>query len=290
MRTTISMAALGGAVALAVGVTAPSAQALEPTLSFGTSFGGTSVNHFTTVPSGALFDGDIITLQPGINAGVIGVLADATPLDNTCATGKFVFHAKTGAVDEVPVGTSCGLPFPYLVAAPRPAGDYAEVCGVVDVSAPGTDPANAQRTETCFRFPNDQGDTGDGAKTNAPPLLPPFNFNVNVLGFDFKHTNQFPAGVTYDGAVWALNPEWRVFTLGWLADMAPFIDANCAEGSVVFETKTGEQEVYPLANMCSNGYIYGFLSERPAKDYQSVCLSSATVGDRGERACFRFIN
>ncbi|MFC9998679.1 hypothetical protein [Nocardia sp. NPDC127526] len=132
--------------------------------------------------------------------------------------------------------------------------------------------------------------TPEPAKTAAPPLLPPFNFTVNVLGFDFKHTNQFPAGVTFDGAVWAVNPEWQVFLLGWLADMAPFIDVNCAEGAIVFETKTGEQEVYPLATQCSNGYIYGFLSRRPAKDYRMVCLSSATVGDRGQRACFRFIN
>lgn len=128
------------------------------------------------------------------------------------------------------------------------------------------------------------------AKTTAPPLLPPFNFNANILGFDFKHTNQFPAGVTFDGAVWALNPEWQIFTLGWLADMAPFIDVNCAEGSIVFETKTGEQESHPLAAQCSNGYIFGFLSRLPAKDYRMVCLSSATIGDRGSRACFRFIN
>lgn len=138
--------------------------------------------------------------------------------------------------------------------------------------------------------PNPSAAVVETPKTNAPPLLPPFNFNANILGFDFKHTNQFPAGVTFDGAVWALNPDWNVFLLGWLADMAPFIDVNCAEGSIVFETKTGEQEVHPLATQCSNGYIFGFLSQRPAKDYKSICLSSATVGDRGSRACFRFIN
>ncbi|MFF2555966.1 hypothetical protein ACFVUS_33495 [Nocardia sp. NPDC058058] len=124
----------------------------------------------------------------------------------------------------------------------------------------------------------------------APVLLPPFNFNANILGFDFKHTNQFPAGVTFDGAVWAVNPDWTIITIGWLADMAPFIDANCASGSIVFETKTGELETHPLASACSNGYIYGLVSNLPAKNYRTVCMSSATIGDRGERACFRFIN
>ncbi|MFX0581198.1 hypothetical protein [Nocardia nepalensis] len=132
--------------------------------------------------------------------------------------------------------------------------------------------------------------TSEAVETNAPPLLAPFNFNANILGFDFKHTNQFPAGVSFDGAVWAVDPEWRIFLLGWLADMAPFIDVNCAKGSIVFETKTGEQEVHPLATQCSSGYIYGFLSKLPAKDYRMVRLSSATIGDRGQRACFRFIN
>lgn len=133
-------------------------------------------------------------------------------------------------------------------------------------------------------------DTPDRPPNTAPPLMPPFNFNANILGFDFKHTNQFPAGVTFDGAVWSLNPDWNILTIGWLADMAPFIDANCAAGSLVFETKTGALELHPLANQCSNGYIYGILSQRPAKDYRMVCMSSATVGDRGQRACFRFIN
>lgn len=260
---------------------APAASALEPTLSFGTSFGGTSVNHFTTAPNGALFDGDIATLNPSIQPGVLGVLADATPFDNTCARGEFVFYPKSGAPETIPVGTSCGLLFPYLVLAPQPAGAYAEVCAVVTVVE--------QRTETCFRFPND-GAADPAGKTAAPPLIPPFDFTLNLLGFDFKHTNQFPAGVTYDGAVWAVNPDWNILTIGWLADMAPFIDNFCAEGSVVFETKTGEQEVHSLVNQCSGGYIYGFLSQRPAKDYRSVCLASATMGDQGQRACFRFIN
>ncbi|MVU77199.1 hypothetical protein GPX89_08055 [Nocardia sp. ET3-3] len=161
MRTSLSrtagsaVAVLGGALAVAA-ATAPPASAVEPTLSFGTSFGGTSINHFTTVPNGALFDADIVTLQPGINAGIVGVLADATPLDDTCATGSFVFHPKNGAPEVVPVGVSCGLPFPFLVAAARPAGDYAEVCGVVDVApARPAGAAAVQHTETCFRFPND---------------------------------------------------------------------------------------------------------------------------------------
>ncbi|MEV6275221.1 hypothetical protein [Nocardia sp. NPDC051832] len=283
MRKSIlaALLALGTLVAAAT-TGAGGANALEPTLSFGTSFGGTSVNHFTTVPSGALFDGDIVTLTPGINAGIIGILADATPLDNTCATGTFVFETKAGAKENVPVGTSCGLPFPYLAIAAKRSGDYAEVCAVVEVAArqPG---APVQRTENCFRFPND-------ATVAAPPLIPPFNFNAQILGFDFKHTNQFPAGVTFDGATWAVNPEWNILTIGWLADMAPFIDAHCAEGSVVFETKSGEQEVHPLSRACSNGYLYGLLSAKPAKEYRAVCMSSATVGDGGQRACFRFIN
>ncbi|GAB4586209.1 hypothetical protein [Nocardia sp. IFM 10818] len=159
------------------------------------------------------------------------------------------------------------------------------LCGVALAMAAALPAAGADPVE-----PSPPAVSPEPAKTTAPPLLPPFNFNVNILGFDFKHTNQFPAGVTYDGAVWALNPDWQVFLLGWLADMAPFIDVHCAEGSIVFETKTGEQEVHPLATQCSGGYIYGFLSKRPAKDYRMVCLSSATVGDRGQRACFRFIN
>ncbi|MVU77198.1 hypothetical protein GPX89_08050 [Nocardia sp. ET3-3] len=123
----------------------------------------------------------------------------------------------------------------------------------------------------------------------APVLLPPFNFNANILGFDFKHTNQFPAGVTFDGAVWAVNPDWQILTIGWLADLAPF-DTSCAAGSLVLQTKSGQIEQHPLSQACSNGYLYGLLSDHPAKDYSMVCMSSATVGDRGERACFRFMN
>ncbi|MFB7722508.1 hypothetical protein [Nocardia sp. NPDC056100] len=145
-------AVLGGALAALSAVTP--ANAVEPTLSFGTSFGGTSINHFTTVPNGALFDADIITLQPGINAGIVGLLADATPLDTACATGTFVLHPKTGTPEEIPVGTSCGIPFPFLVAASRAAGDYAEICAIVEVTQ-RTGATSAQRTETCFRFPND---------------------------------------------------------------------------------------------------------------------------------------
>ncbi|WP_067533565.1 hypothetical protein [Nocardia crassostreae] len=269
-----------GALALAMVRSAP-ADAVEPTLSWGTSVGGTSLNHFTTAPDGALFDGDVVTLIPGVRPAILGVLADARPFDNTCAVANFVFYPKSGAPETVPVGTSCGTPMTYLVTAANPAGEYAEMCGVVTVAE--------QRTETCFRLPNDTGDA-TVAKTDAPSLLPPFNFTVNILGFDFKHTNQFPAGVTFDGAVWSLHPEWRVLTIGWLADMAPFIDANCAEGALVFETKTGAQEVHPLATQCSNGYIFGVLTDLPAKEYSRVCMSSATVGDRGQRACFRFIN
>ncbi|MGW4846823.1 hypothetical protein [Nocardia brasiliensis] len=128
------------------------------------------------------------------------------------------------------------------------------------------------------------------AKTALPYLLPPFNFNANILGFDFKHTNQFPAGVSFDGAVWAVNPEWPALTIGWLADIAPFFANNCAEGALVFETKSGVQEVHPLVDQCAGGYIFGVLTDLPAKEYRMVCMSSATVGDRGQRACFRFIN
>ncbi|MGV9413085.1 hypothetical protein ACWDOP_24535 [Nocardia sp. NPDC003693] len=285
MRNSLLVPAIAlGVFAAAATSAVPSATALEPTLSFGSSLGGTSLNHFTTVPSGALFDGDIVTLAPSVNAGIIGVLADATPFDGFCATGTFVFEAKSGAKEEVLVGTSCGSPLPYLAVAVRAAGDYAEVCAVVEIAAqPGNGNDPVQRTENCFRFPND-------ATTAAPPLLPPFNFNAQILGFDFKHTNQFPAGVIYDGATWAVNPEWNILTIGWLADLAPFLNGDCAEAAVVFETKGGEQEVHSLARACSNGYLYGILSQRPAKEYRMVCMSSGTVGDGGQRACFRFIN
>ncbi|MFB8281357.1 hypothetical protein [Nocardia colli] len=128
------------------------------------------------------------------------------------------------------------------------------------------------------------------AETALPPLLPPFNFNANILGFDFKHTNQFPAGVSFDGAVWAVDPEWPALTIGWLADIAPFFANNCAQGALVFETKSGVQETHPLIDQCAGGYIFGVLTDRPAKEYRMVCMSSSTVGDRGQRACFRFIN
>ncbi|MGX1778814.1 hypothetical protein ACWIGW_42380 [Nocardia brasiliensis] len=136
----------------------------------------------------------------------------------------------------------------------------------------------------------DSGAPTPPEKTTLPYLLPPFNFNANILGFDFKHTNQFPAGVSFDGAVWAVNPEWPALTIGWLVDIAPFFANNCAEGSLVFETKAGVQEVHPLVNQCAGGYIFGVLTDLPAKEYRMVCMSSATVGDRGQRACFRFIN
>ncbi|MFC9998680.1 hypothetical protein [Nocardia sp. NPDC127526] len=149
MRKSIPAAvtACGGILAVAATLGAPEAAAVEPTLSWGTSFGGTSINHFTTVPSGAVFDGDIATLNPAIQPGVLGLLADATPFDNTCATAQLVFYPKSGAPETIPVGTACGAPFPYLIVARRPAGEYAEMCGVVTVVE--------QRTETCFRFPND---------------------------------------------------------------------------------------------------------------------------------------
>lgn len=159
-----AISAIGGTLAAAT-IGASNAAAAEPTISWGTSFGGTSINHFTTAPNGALFDGDIITVQPGINAGIVGLLADATPGDRTCATGRFVLYPKTGAPEVLPVGTSCGIPFPYLVVAARPAGDYAEVCGEVDVADPSaaagiSDPSpiretTTQHTETCFRLPNE---------------------------------------------------------------------------------------------------------------------------------------
>ncbi|MGX1778815.1 hypothetical protein ACWIGW_42385 [Nocardia brasiliensis] len=147
MKTHLIIPVLAAGTAALTAVGAPTAAAVEPTLSWGTSFGGTSINHFTTVPNGALFDGDIATLNPMIQPGVLGVLADATPYDQVCTTAELVFQPKSGSPETIPVGTSCGAPIPYLLVATRPAGDYAEVCGVVTVAA--------QRTETCFRFPND---------------------------------------------------------------------------------------------------------------------------------------
>ncbi|MFI9503964.1 hypothetical protein [Nocardia sp. NPDC052566] len=139
--------ALGGSFAATTCAATP-AHAVEPVLSWATSFGGTSLTHFTAVPAGALFDGDIVTVQPALQPGVIGVLGDAIPFDNTCATARFLFYPKDGGAPEiVPVGTACGAPSIYFVTARRQAGDYAEVCGEVDVAP--------HKTTTCFRFPND---------------------------------------------------------------------------------------------------------------------------------------
>ncbi|WP_405134822.1 hypothetical protein [Nocardia sp. NBC_01388] len=148
MRNKIAagLVAAGGALAVTATLAAPQASAVEPTLSFGTNFGGTGINHFTTVPAGALFDADIATLTPAVPPGVLGVLA--TTAGGHCVSGRFAFYPKDGSVPEiVPVGQTCGLPIIYAVTASRPAGAYAEVCGEVT-----TDP---YRTRTCLRFPND---------------------------------------------------------------------------------------------------------------------------------------
>ncbi|MFI1912902.1 hypothetical protein [Nocardia sp. NPDC020380] len=143
-RITAGLAVAGGTLAVTLG--APQAHAMEATLSWGTSFGGTSINHFTTVPAGALFDGDIATLTPAIQPGILGVLS--TTAGGHCVSGRYVFYPKDGSTPElVPIGQTCGLPIVYAVTASRPAGDYAEVCGEVT-----TDP---YLTRTCLRFPND---------------------------------------------------------------------------------------------------------------------------------------
>jgi hypothetical protein len=142
------LAATGGALAVAATVGAPQAAAVEPTLSWGASFGGTSINHFTTVPAGALLDGDIATLTPAVPPGILGVLADTNLSGGNCVSARYAFYLKDGSAPEiVPVGSSCGLPVVYRVTASRPAGAYAEVCGEIGTaSAP---------SRTCLRFPND---------------------------------------------------------------------------------------------------------------------------------------
>ncbi|GAB2448449.1 hypothetical protein [Nocardia tengchongensis] len=145
-KITAGLAATGGALAVTAALGAPHAGAVEPTLSWGVSVGGTSLNHFTAVPAGALFDGDIGTLTPAVAPGVVGVLSSTA--GGHCVSGQFAFYPKDDGVPEVvPVGTSCGLPVIYAVTARRPAGAYAEVCAEVT-----TDP---YRTRTCLRFPND---------------------------------------------------------------------------------------------------------------------------------------
>lgn len=142
------LAVAGGTVALAATVGTPNADAVEPTLSWGTSFGGTSLNHFTTVPAGALLDGDIATLTPAIPPGILGVVVATNLSGGGCVSARYVFYPKDGGTPEiVPVGTSCGLPVVYAITASRPAGAYAEVCGEL-TTAP-----NPNRT--CLRFPND---------------------------------------------------------------------------------------------------------------------------------------
>ncbi|MFI9503965.1 hypothetical protein [Nocardia sp. NPDC052566] len=127
------------------------------------------------------------------------------------------------------------------------------------------------------------------AQPTAPPILPPITFTLGLGGIDFKHTNLQPAGVTFDGAFWNVNPEWRILTIGWLADLG-LLDTACATGAIVFDTVDGAAEVHQLAGQCANGYIYGFLSELPAREYRQVCASTAMQGDGGQRSCFRFIN
>ncbi|MFE3189797.1 hypothetical protein ACFXHA_12365 [Nocardia sp. NPDC059240] len=143
---TAGLAVTGSALAVTASLGAPGANAVEPMLSWGTSFGGTSINHLTTAPAGAVFDGDIGTLTPAVAPGVLGVLA--TTAGGHCVSGQYAFYPKDGSSPEiVPVGTTCGLPVIYAVTAGRPAGVYAEVCAEIT-----TDP---YRTRTCLRFPND---------------------------------------------------------------------------------------------------------------------------------------
>lgn len=148
MRNKIAagLVAAGGTLAVTATLGTPQAAAVEPTLSFGTSFGGTSFNHFTTVPAGGLFDADIATLTPAIPPGVLGVLA--TTAGGHCVSGQFSFYPKDGGAPEiVPAGRTCGIPVVFAITASRPAGAYAEVCGEV-TTEPYLD-------RTCLRFPND---------------------------------------------------------------------------------------------------------------------------------------
>ncbi|MGW4245458.1 hypothetical protein, partial [Nocardia sp. NPDC004722] len=55
---TAGLAVTGSALAMSAALGTPAADAVEPMLSWGTSFGGTSINHLTTAPAGAVFDGD----------------------------------------------------------------------------------------------------------------------------------------------------------------------------------------------------------------------------------------
>ncbi|MFE3104378.1 hypothetical protein [Nocardia tengchongensis] len=118
-KITAGLAATGGALAVTAALGAQHAGAVEPTLSWGVSAGGTSINHFTTVPAGALFDGDIGTLTPAVAPGVVGVLSSTS--GGHCVSGQFAFYPKDGGEPEVvPVGVSCGLPVIYGRGGPPP--------------------------------------------------------------------------------------------------------------------------------------------------------------------------
>lgn len=122
--------------------------------------------------------------------------------------------------------------------------------------------------------------------TTSAGWLPPINFNVNIMGFDFKHTDLTPEWVTYDAGNWYVSPDLPIWTLGWLADVK-LGDAAGADGEMTFYLKDGSTEVVPLH---SNLTIWNYLSKHPARDYAMVCHRAAQPGDAGQRTCFRFVN
>jgi hypothetical protein len=122
--------------------------------------------------------------------------------------------------------------------------------------------------------------------TTSAGWLPPIDFNINIAGFDFKHTDLTPEWTTYDAGNWYVSPDLPVFTLGWLADLK-IGDPTGADGEMIFYRKDGGQEVYPLH---SNLTIWSYRSQHPGRDYSMVCHRASQPGDAGQRTCFRFVN
>ncbi|MFJ4654269.1 hypothetical protein ACIP5Y_23625 [Nocardia sp. NPDC088792] len=116
--------------------------AAEPVANFGFNVGGTGIDHWTLLPSGAFYGGDLLTFTPGTTGYYAGLVFDLNPFSGHCVTGKITFYTQDGTAEEHRTGAACGLPAAFIGTTDRPTGDYTEFCPEVTV--------DQYHTRSCF--------------------------------------------------------------------------------------------------------------------------------------------